>query len=128
NDYDQLQSLAALKALNPNVRVLVSVGGWNFCTAQGPFLGTGSDAVFPAVALSPELTANLLRSVVSFCETHGLDGVDIDWEDAVSPNIARLAAALKSGLASKGLLLTVTLPGQYQSLQRLDPRGPLAVF
>ncbi|HET8638200.1 MAG TPA: glycoside hydrolase family 18 protein [Acidobacteriaceae bacterium] len=60
--------LNALKKQNPNLTILVSVGGW---------LGSGG---FSDAALSAHSRKIFIDSVVSFLERYNLDGLDIDWE------------------------------------------------
>jgi len=60
--------LVQLKAKNPALNILVSVGGW---TGSGPFSDT---------ALTDESRRKFARSCVAFVKKHELDGVDIDWE------------------------------------------------
>lgn len=61
--------LAELKAANPDLSVLIAVGGW---TLSGPF----SD-----VAATEQGRANFADSVVEFLQTYPMfDGVDFDWE------------------------------------------------
>ena len=62
-----LAQLQALKAHNPDLKLLVSVGGWgakNF-----------SDA-----ALTEASRARFAHSAVRMVKQYGLDGIDIDWE------------------------------------------------
>src|SRR5690348_12698795 len=60
--------LNALKRQNPNLTVLVSVGGW---------LGSGG---FSDAALTAESRKTFIDSVVAFIERYNLDGLDVDWE------------------------------------------------
>jgi chitinase len=60
--------LLKLKQKHPQLKTLVSVGGW---TLSGQF----SD-----VALSDESRVKFARSCVAFMKKYGFDGVDIDWE------------------------------------------------
>ena len=62
-----IRSLVALKARNPALRILVSVGGWQ---ADG----------FSDAALSAQSRDSFARSAVAFVRLHRLDGVDLDWE------------------------------------------------
>lgn len=62
-----LAQLQALKAKNPNLKLLVSVGGW------------GADG-FSDAALTDESREVFSRSGVAMIRQHGLDGIDIDWE------------------------------------------------
>lgn len=64
--------LKKLKAANPHLRTLISVGGW---TLSGKF----SD-----VALTSTSRQKFAKSAVKFIRDYGFDGVDIDWEYPVS--------------------------------------------
>jgi chitinase len=68
HDDQNLASLVALKQENPNLTVLVSVGGW---------LWSGA---FSDMALTRQSRAIFISSVVEFVSRHHLDGLDIDWE------------------------------------------------
>lgn len=68
HDRENFQVLNGLKRENPQLQVLVSVGGW---TWSGGF----SD-----VALTPESRRKFIESAVFFIRSHSLDGLDIDWE------------------------------------------------
>ena len=65
------QNLAALTALrhdNPNLTVLISVGGW---------LWSGG---FSDMALTPASRATFIDSAAAFLTKYDLDGLDVDWE------------------------------------------------
>ncbi len=64
----KLAGLQKLKQTRPDLRTLVSIGGW---TDSGPF----SD-----MALMDESRAKFAKSCVGFLRKYDLDGVDIDWE------------------------------------------------
>jgi chitinase len=68
NDARNFQALNSLKARNPKLKVLVSVGGW---TWSGQF----SD-----VALTKDSRRKFVDSTVAFLERYKLDGLDVDWE------------------------------------------------
>jgi len=63
----QLAQLNALKARNPRLKVLLSVGGW---TADG----------FSDAAVSAESRRRFADSAVAVLREHSLDGIDLDWE------------------------------------------------
>ncbi len=67
-DAVNLATLTALKKDNPQLTVLVSVGGWLW---SGKF----SDA-----ALTPASRAVFIDSVEAFLIRYHLDGLDVDWE------------------------------------------------
>uniref|UniRef100_A0A240PJQ5 Uncharacterized protein n=1 Tax=Anopheles atroparvus TaxID=41427 RepID=A0A240PJQ5_ANOAO len=58
-----------LKQRNPNVKVMIAIGGWN----------EGS-ATYSTMANSDLLRAVFVDSVVTFVKRYGFDGFDIDWE------------------------------------------------
>ena len=68
NDADNFATLVALKKENPQLTVLISVGGW---------LWSGG---FSDVALTAESRAVFIDSVMDFLGRYHLDGLDIDWE------------------------------------------------
>ena len=68
SDAANLAMLVGLKKENPELTVLVSVGGWLWS-------GRFSDA-----ALTPASRAKFIDSVADFITRYKLDGLDIDWE------------------------------------------------
>jgi chitinase len=67
-DAANLAALVALKKDNPQLTVLVSVGGW---------IWSGG---FSDVALTPASRALFIDSVATFITRYNLDGLDVDWE------------------------------------------------
>ena len=68
HDKENFAVLTGLKARNPKLKVLVSVGGW-----------TWSDG-FSDAALTKESRKTFIQSAVAFVVQYNLDGLDIDWE------------------------------------------------
>ena len=68
--------LQALKQRNPNLKTLISIGGW---TWSGKF----SDA-----ALTDASRTVFADSCVAFIKQHGFDGVDLDWEYPVGGGLS----------------------------------------
>jgi chitinase len=68
HDAENYRVLTSLRARNPDLKILVSVGGW---TWSGGF----SDA-----ALTVKSRRRFVKSAVDFVRRHGLDGFDVDWE------------------------------------------------
>jgi chitinase len=62
-----LKSLLTLKKRNPQLKVIVSVGGW---TADG----------FSDAALTDASRNRFARSAVELLGDYGVDGIDLDWE------------------------------------------------
>jgi GH18 family chitinase len=112
NDDANYRVLTSLRARNPNLKILVSVGGW---TWSGGF----SDAV-----LTKESRQKFVESAVEFVRRHDLDGFDVDWEYPGLPGhgnvnrpqdklsfsaaMAELRAALDKEGAARGLHLLLT--------------------
>ncbi|MCJ7820128.1 MAG: glycoside hydrolase family 18 protein, partial [Bacteroidales bacterium] len=65
---DDIRKLNDLKKVNPDLKILVSVGGWGW-----------SDN-FSDVALTDSSRTRFALSAVDFILQHGLDGIDLDWE------------------------------------------------
>lgn len=75
-DPSNFSKLNALKQTYPNLKTLISVGGWSW-----------SDK-FSDVALTDASRTAFADSVVSFIVQYGFDGVDIDWEYPVSGGLS----------------------------------------
>lgn len=65
---DDLRELSALGKVNPDLKILVSVGGWGWS-------GNFSDA-----ALTDSSRNRFGASAARFVRDYSLDGIDIDWE------------------------------------------------
>lgn len=63
----RMQSIIKLKAKNPKLKVLLSIGGWG----RGNFSPMAKDATKRKA---------FAQSCRAFCDKYGLDGIDIDWE------------------------------------------------
>ena len=63
----RLSQLQALKAKNPALKIILSVGGW------------GADN-FSEAALSDASRDKFAKSAVDFIRRYALDGIDLDWE------------------------------------------------
>lgn len=132
NKAGNLKQLRKLKTINPNLRTLISVGGW---TWSGGF----SD-----VALTDESRRLFASSCVDFMVEHGFDGIDIDWEfpvggglegNKVRPedkaNYTLLLRALRSALNARQqteartepYLLTIAAPAGPTIVPNLEARA-----
>lgn len=110
---DRLRAIAALKAQKPELKVLLSVGGW----------GSGR---FSEMAAEDSLRRSFAADCARTVDEFGLDGIDIDWEypssDAAgissSPedthNFTLLMRDLREALGGKHLLtLASSAWGEY---------------
>lgn len=96
-----LAGLVALRRHNPQLRILLSVGGW------------GGDH-FSEAALTTQSRARFTASAVALVRDHDLDGLDIDWEYPTLPgpgithrpqdreNFSLLLEDLRKGLDALG--------------------------
>lgn len=75
-DIKNIQQLKKLREENPQLKLIISVGGWSWS-------GRFSD-----VALTESSRNNFADSAVDFILEHGFDGIDIDWEYPVSGGMA----------------------------------------
>ncbi len=75
-DPANINKLNALKKKNPNLKTLISVGGWSWS-------GRFSDA-----ALTDASRTAFADSSVDFIVKYGFDGIDIDWEYPVTGGLS----------------------------------------
>jgi len=102
----------ALKSVNPDLKVLISIGGWSWG-------GTLACPAFSAMANNPSARQNFVQQAAKFVGVFGFDGVDIDWEfpgdigngcNAYDTyNYPILMSELRAALRPP-LLLTTTIP------------------
>lgn len=74
DESENLRNFAALKEINPSLKVLISVGGWAF-NDPGP-----TQQEFHTLSLTRESRSKFINSVKKFLEEYNFDGIDIDWE------------------------------------------------
>lgn len=105
NDISNFTGLNNLKAIYPNLKTLISVGGWDW------------SARFSDAALTDASRLAFADSCVQFIKTYGFDGIDLDWEYPVSgglstnvyraadkQNFTLLLKAIRQGLDVQGSL------------------------
>ncbi|MCT4712986.1 glycoside hydrolase family 18 protein [Enterobacteriaceae bacterium H11S18] len=109
-----LQKVPQLRQQNPQLKVLLSVGGWG---ARG----------FSGAAASPESRAVFIKSAQGVIQQYGLDGIDLDWEYPINgawglvdatkadrDNFTALLNELRQALG-KEKLLTIAVGANVQS-------------
>jgi len=98
----KLSSLVSSAHAN-NVKVLISVGGWN----------DGDDSAFRSLAGNSTYRTAFVNNIINFVNQYSLDGVDIDWEypdtSSESSNYTTLMSQLASAMHSRGKLLTAAV-------------------
>ena len=82
NDDYQYTMLDSLRRINPDLKILVSVGGWSRST------------YFSDAALTEESRKIFAESALDFIERYGLDGIDLDWEYPGSPGAGNVFRAV----------------------------------
>jgi len=127
--------LKKLKAANPHLITMISVGGW---TLSGRF----SDA-----ALTAASRQKFAASAVKFMKQYGFDGVDIDWEypgggglpsnvsrPADKQNFTALLAELRRQLDAAGVAdgkkyyLSIAAPAGPDKIMNIELAGIAAVL
>ncbi|MEO6613783.1 MAG: glycoside hydrolase family 18 protein [Chitinophagaceae bacterium] len=63
-----LEQLVALKKTYPNLKIMVSIGGWGGCAPCSELFS------------SEEHRNNLAKTTVALFKQYGIDGLDLDWE------------------------------------------------
>ena len=117
----RLKDMVALKKVNPDLKVMLSVGGW----------GSGR---FSEMAMDRKLRRSFADDCLRVVEEFGLDGIDIDWEYPTSPaagisyspedtgNFTMLMKDLRQVLGD-GLLLTFAsaASAEYVDFTAVEP-------
>ena len=67
-DLDYFRRMSEWKKKNPNIKTLISVGGWN----------EGSNN-FNSISSTDANRQTFCQSVIKYCREYNLDGIDIDW-------------------------------------------------
>ncbi|KAL8366379.1 hypothetical protein RB595_004921 [Gaeumannomyces hyphopodioides] len=114
-----IAAVAQIKRNNPGIKTVVTFGG-----------GEGSGP-FPTLAASSRARSTFAAQARNFVDTHGFDGVDIDWEqpsnDAQGRDYLALMQALRDALPSPRYVLATALPCGQWALRHipLEPLAPL---
>jgi len=126
-----LQQLVALKKEYPELKVMVSIGGWSGCAPCSDLFS------------SAQHRNNFARTAVALFREYNIDGLDLDWEypaiegfpghkytEADRNNFTELLKALRKEMGN-GFLLTFAAGGFTQYLERSidwDAAMPLVDF
>lgn len=118
---DGAAAIRQLKQQNPDIRILLSIGGWG---AEG----------FSDVAAGEESRNSIAESAMEVMEKYGLDGIDIDWEypgfsvagirsradDGI--NFIRLLSCIRERMDKSGrdYMLTIAAGGDTYFTRQVD--------
>ncbi len=117
----RLASIAQLKKKNPQLQILLSIGGW----------GSGR---FSEMAADEKLRKNFAQNCKKVIKEYGIDGVDIDWEYPTSAsagisaspedtkNYTLLMKDIREAIGKDKLLtLASVASGAYVDFKAIDP-------
>ena len=115
-----LRACTQLKRQNPNLKVLLSVGGGE----------TSATGCFLAVAGHPQKLQRFVQSAKNLVDMFSIDGIDVDWEQPSTnqegSQYLQMMKALRQALsASRDRLVTTALPCDPVVLQYI-PLSKLA--
>ncbi|KAF4342256.1 chitinase 1 [Fusarium beomiforme] len=90
NVFGGVQQMYVLKKAHRNLKVLLSIGGWNWSTN------------FTMAASTATTRSNFAKSAVTLMKDWGFDGIDVDWEypkdSADADNMVLLLQAIRDEL------------------------------
>ena len=102
--------LRDLKAANPKLRTMISIGGWTLST---PFF---------SIARSAQKRADFAKSAVYVTARYGFDGIDIDWEYAGGGGLEQDGIGDPSTDGANYLLLLQALRDELNRQSAIDGR------
>jgi chitinase len=70
-----IKELTKFKTVNPNLKIIISLGGWSFSDN-----GTDTQQVWAQAMSTPSTRSLFMAKLIQFMDYYGLDGVDFDWE------------------------------------------------
>ncbi|XP_036354511.1 chitotriosidase-1-like [Octopus sinensis] len=108
--YNDFHRITSLKRLNPRLKILLSVGGWNTLLNE-----------FTIVSRSDSNAKTFAKNTKDFLKKYNFDGFDIDWEfphnqkQAYSRLLKTMSTEFQKG--SKRYLLTAAVSAGVSTIQ-----------
>uniref|UniRef100_T1J829 GH18 domain-containing protein n=1 Tax=Strigamia maritima TaxID=126957 RepID=T1J829_STRMM len=107
---DNYRHLVALKQQNPQLKVLLSIGGWNQASSK-----------FSKMVYYENSRRTFIQSVMSFLPQYGFEGLDIAWQWPFQrggmfqdkANYVLLLQELRKEFQSKSYVLSIAAPAIY---------------
>ena len=81
NDEQMIPKLIQLKKINPELKVMFAIGGWNFNYFES------TKYLFSKMAENESTRKIFIKSCIDFIEKYNFDGIDIDWEYPANPEL-----------------------------------------
>ncbi len=106
----------AMKQQNPGLKTMIAIGGWTDSQTDGTGPGKYSQLVS-----DPQKIDTFVNSVMTFLNTYGFDGLDLDWEypgeyPEDKKGFTDLCKALRAAFTSKGYLLSAAVSAQEEEI------------
>ncbi|KAM0384982.1 hypothetical protein ACHAQC_011832 [Fusarium culmorum] len=126
---DLYKNVGNLKAKNPDLKIIIALGGWTF-SDPGPW-----QDVFPSLASTSSNRATFIKNLLGFLDEYGYDGVDFDWEypgakdrggsGQDGANFVSIVKELQAAIKASGhdYIVTYTAPTSYWYLRHFDPKA-----
>ncbi|KAL7815591.1 glycoside hydrolase family 18 protein [Trichoderma gracile] len=127
---DIYRDVGDVKARNPNLKLLIALGGWKF-SDPGPW-----QAVFPTMVSTQANRAAFIQNALGFLEEYGYDGIDWEYPGAEDrggstkdgENYVALLKELRAAIRATGrdYIVTFTAPTSYWYLRHFDVANMVA--
>ncbi|KAH0499712.1 hypothetical protein TgHK011_006887 [Trichoderma gracile] len=127
---DIYRDVGDVKARNPNLKLLIALGGWKF-SDPGPW-----QAVFSTMVSTQANRAAFIQNALGFLEEYGYDGIDWEYPGAEDrggstkdgENYVALLKELRAAIRATGrdYIVTFTAPTSYWYLRHFDVANMVA--
>ncbi|KAL7715017.1 Chitotriosidase-1 [Entamoeba marina] len=130
NDDQMIPQVVSKKQVNPDLKILCAIGGWNFNLYES------TKYLFSEMSEFKAGRTTFIKSAISFAKKYNLDGIDIDWEypgnedqggrevDTVSFTSLlkefREAIDEDASAGNKKLLLTIAAPAGPKNIEKIE--------